>query len=40
MVMWDEVINEVAKEFPDVDLDHMLGKYGQAFSICVEDLLI
>lgn len=25
MVMWDEVINEVAKDFPDVKLDHMLG---------------
>ncbi|GAA6039051.1 hypothetical protein JCM8097_000173 [Rhodosporidiobolus ruineniae] len=24
MVMWDEVMNEVAKEFPDVNLDHML----------------
>ncbi|KAI5478411.1 putative tartrate dehydrogenase [Pseudohyphozyma bogoriensis] len=24
MVMWDEVMNEVAKEFPDVTLDHML----------------
>ncbi|KIR98722.1 tartrate dehydrogenase [Cryptococcus deuterogattii 2001/935-1] len=24
MVMWDEVVNEVAKEFPDVELDHML----------------
>lgn len=22
--MWDEVVNEVAKEFPDVELDHML----------------
>lgn len=25
MVMWDEVINEVSLEFPDVELDHMLG---------------
>ncbi|WVQ77509.1 tartrate dehydrogenase [Cryptococcus sp. DSM 104548] len=24
MVMWDEVVNEVAEEFPDVELDHML----------------
>ncbi|OCF30791.1 tartrate dehydrogenase [Kwoniella heveanensis BCC8398] len=24
MVMWDEVINEVAQDFPDVELDHML----------------
>ncbi|OWZ35153.1 tartrate dehydrogenase [Cryptococcus neoformans c45] len=24
MVMWDEVVNVVAKEFPDVELDHML----------------
>ncbi|KWU45902.1 putative tartrate dehydrogenase [Rhodotorula sp. JG-1b] len=24
MVMWDEVVNEVAKDFPDVKLDHML----------------
>ncbi|ODO11364.1 tartrate dehydrogenase [Cryptococcus amylolentus CBS 6273] len=24
MVMWDEVVNEVAQEFPDVELDHML----------------
>ncbi|GFZ46502.1 hypothetical protein JCM24511_04749 [Saitozyma sp. JCM 24511] len=24
MVLWDEVINEVAKEFPDVTMDHML----------------
>ena len=24
MVLWDEVINEVAQEFPDVNLDHML----------------
>lgn len=24
MVLWDEVINEVAAEFPDVQLDHML----------------
>jgi len=27
MVMWDEVINEIALEFPDVTLDHMLGKF-------------
>lgn len=27
MVMWDEVINEIATEFPDVTLDHMLGKF-------------
>lgn len=26
MVMWDEVILEVAKGFPDVKLDHMLGQ--------------
>lgn len=25
MVMWDEVMNEVAQDFPDVTLDHMLG---------------
>lgn len=25
MVMWDDVIKEVALEFPDVTLDHMLG---------------
>ncbi|KAJ9091479.1 hypothetical protein QFC20_007619 [Naganishia adeliensis] len=24
MVLWDEVINEVAKDFPDVTMDHML----------------
>ncbi|GAA6006423.1 hypothetical protein JCM10207_004928, partial [Rhodosporidiobolus poonsookiae] len=24
MVMWDEVMNEVAKDFPNVELDHML----------------
>ncbi|OCF59350.1 tartrate dehydrogenase [Kwoniella mangroviensis CBS 10435] len=24
MVLWDEVINEVSKEFPDVTMDHML----------------
>lgn len=25
MVLWDEVMYEVAKDFPDVKLDHMLG---------------
>jgi isocitrate/isopropylmalate dehydrogenase len=33
MVMWDEVINEIAEEFPDVELDHMLGKFFQL--VCV-----
>lgn len=32
MVMWDECINEVAKEFPDVALDHMLGKPFEDFA--------
>lgn len=32
MVMWDEVVNEVAKEFPDVELDHMLGKQASSHS--------
>ncbi|KAF5352879.1 hypothetical protein D9757_012101 [Collybiopsis confluens] len=26
MVMWDEVVKEVAENFPDVLVDHMLGK--------------
>lgn len=30
MVMWDEVINEVAKNYPDVKLDHMLGEFTQS----------
>lgn len=30
MVMWDEVINEVAKNYPDVKLDHMLGGFPQS----------
>lgn len=26
MVMWDEVVQEVAKDYPDVSVDHMLGE--------------
>lgn len=31
--MWDEVVNVVAKEFPDVELDHMLGKQASSCSV-------
>lgn len=24
MVLWDEIVKEVARDFPDVEVDHML----------------